>query len=74
MNKVYNKGIGILICTIMLFSCKSGKNDITPVKTDTTAIIKITPQTDPVVAKSAGYFLDDWMSKTFTAPSYANIA
>ncbi|MFC0514750.1 alpha-L-arabinofuranosidase [Mucilaginibacter angelicae] len=74
MNKVYNKGIGFLVCTIVLFSCKSGKNDVTPVKTDTTATTKITPQTDPVIAKSAGYFLDDWMSKTFTAPAYANIA
>src|SRR5882757_2742951 len=62
------------ICLLLLCACKKNNSSITPVKTDTTATTVITPQTDPVVAKSAGFFLDDWAPKTFTAPLNANVA
>jgi len=52
------------ICLLLLCACKKNNSSITPVKTDTTATTVITPQTDPVVAKSAGFFLDDWAPKT----------
>ncbi|MDP9079587.1 MAG: alpha-L-arabinofuranosidase [Bacteroidota bacterium] len=62
------------IFLLALCACKKNNSTITPVKTDTTATNVITPQTDPVVAKSAGFFLDDWVPKTFTAPLNANVA
>jgi hypothetical protein len=62
------------ICLLALCACKKNNSTITPVKTDTTTTTVITPQTDPVVAKSAGFFLDDWAPKTFTAPLYTNVA
>ncbi|WP_090466404.1 alpha-L-arabinofuranosidase [Mucilaginibacter sp. OK268] len=55
-------------------ACKNNsKTDITPVKTDTSTV-KINPQTDPAIAKSTGFFLDDWESKTFMVPTYTNVA
>ncbi|MDN5286611.1 MAG: C-terminal target protein [Mucilaginibacter sp.] len=61
-------------CLLALVACKNnGKTDVTPVKADTTTT-KITPQADPTTAKSAGFFLDDWVSKTFAVPSHTNVA
>ena len=61
------------ICLFVFCACKKNNNNVTPVKTDTTVTTTvITPQTDPAIAKSAGFFLDDWTAKTFTTPLYAN--
>ncbi|SDP49617.1 Alpha-L-arabinofuranosidase [Mucilaginibacter sp. OK268] len=61
-------------CLLALMACKNNsKTDITPVKTDTSTV-KINPQTDPAIAKSTGFFLDDWESKTFMVPTYTNVA
>jgi len=61
-------------CLLALMACKNNsKTDVTPVKADTSTV-KISPQTDPAIAKSTGFFLDDWESKTFTAPTYTNVA
>lgn len=60
-------------CTaILLLSCK--KNNPPPVTpdlpgggTDTTTV---KPVTDPPVANTIGFFLDDWQAKTFSVPDY----
>lgn len=59
----------VLFC-ILLFSCKKTKTpapDPVP-PTDTPAEVK--PVTDPPIATTMGFFLDDWQAKTFTAPAY----
>ncbi|MBB6112908.1 hypothetical protein SAMN05421821_12428 [Mucilaginibacter lappiensis] len=69
---IFSKYLYSLFCITALMACKNNsKNEVTPVATDTSTA-KIIPQTDPSVAKSAGFFLDDWAPKTFSAPVYAD--
>ncbi|TWI95274.1 hypothetical protein JN11_04388 [Mucilaginibacter frigoritolerans] len=56
-----------LFCLSAFAACKKGN------KPDTT-VTSIAPQKDPVIAKSVGFFLDDWVSKTFVTPFYTDIA
>jgi len=68
---------GCIIFIITLGACK--KNNTVDGGTDTgtgtvTQPVTIIPQTDPSVSKSAGFFLDDWAPKTFTAPLYIDVA
>jgi hypothetical protein len=62
------------ICLLALLSCKKepkvNNNIVTTDATGTTII----PQKDPSIAKSAGFFLDDWITKTFKAPGYNDVA
>ena len=62
----------VLFC-IVLLSCKKTKalapDPVPP--TDTPVVIK--PVTDPPVATTMGFFLDDWQAKTFTAPSFTEV-
>jgi hypothetical protein len=69
--------IGILsgLFIISITACKKGDSggDDTSSSTATTGITTsttINPQTDAAVAKSQGFFMDDWAPKTFTAPVY----
>lgn len=63
------------LCLFALVACKgSSKTEVKPVTTDTATTKVITPQTDPAVAKSTGFFLDDWAAKTFTLPASADLA
>lgn len=39
-----------------------------------TGTVTITPQTDPALAKSEGFFLSDWVAKSFTVPAFTDIA
>ena len=61
-----------LLSLLALSSCSKGKSN-KPVTSggDTTAI---TPQKDPIIAASVGFFLDDWTPKTFVAPLYSTVA
>jgi len=64
-------------CLLGLFvlgacSKKKGDNPVTPGGGDTT--VTITPQKDPTIAKSEGFFLNDWAAKTFVAPVYSTVA
>ncbi len=68
----YVKGFMYLL-VVILFSCKKSPSGSTPTPQppiggsgDTT----ITPGVDPLTANTIGFFLDDWQSKTFTAPQY----
>jgi len=62
------------ICLLALLSCKKEPNvNNHPVTQDITGTT-ITPQKDPSIAKSAGFFLDDWTTKTFKTPAYSNVA
>jgi len=57
-----------------LSACSKNKSNnptpVTSVNGDTTVTIK--PQTDPAIAATMGFFLDDWAPKTLTTPSYAD--
>jgi len=69
-----NKIKYFLICMLALLSCKKEANvNTNPVTNDTTGTT-VTPQKDPAIAKSSGFFLDDWAPKTFTAPAYTDVA
>ena len=58
-----------LFC-IILFSCKKNNapapDPVSP--TDTSVVIK--PVTDPPIATTMGFFLNDWRAKTFAAPAH----
>src|ERR1051325_764131 len=62
------------ICLLALLSCKKEpKVSTQPVTQDATGTT-ITPQKDPTIAKSAGFFLDNWAAKSFIAPGYSNVS
>ncbi|WP_184545469.1 alpha-L-arabinofuranosidase [Mucilaginibacter sp. FT3.2] len=68
----------IIVIVIVLQACTKAKTpDTTIVTTDTGnggATGSITSPTDPSVAVSQGFFLDNWEAKTFTKPSVQNAA
>ena len=55
----------IFLPAIIIFSC-SKKTSPSPPPTDTTTV---TPQVDPVLAPTIGFFMDDWEAKNFTIPA-----
>lgn len=58
-----------------LVACKkNGTSDDTNTSITTGTTTTITPQTDAPIAKTTGFFLDDWAAKTFTVPLYATVA
>ena len=65
-----------VIFTVSFFSCKKNSGDTggkpVPPPTDTTVII--IPPVDPPVDGSIGFFLNDWLPRTFTPPSYKDTA
>jgi len=62
--------LGLFALSACSKSKKNNPTPVTPVNGDTTVTIK--PQTDPAVAATMGFFLDDWTPKTFTTPPYAD--
>lgn len=56
---------------VLSISCKKGSSSPPipdpPATEDTTPL---TPVTDPAVANTIDFFLDDWQAKTFSAPEY----
>ena len=58
-----------VLCLFALAACSKGTSD-KPVTSNTDTTATITPQKDPTIAKSEGFFLNDWTAKTFTAPLY----
>lgn len=62
--------INLLVLLFINSSCKSSEPEVTTpvVKVDTTIVVG----TDPAIANTIGFFLDDWQPKTFVAPSYDN--
>ncbi len=70
--------ISLLLLIIMASACKKkpagpdpdpGGGD--PGDKDTTVV---RPVADPAVAKTVGFFLDDWQPKTFAPPAYTDIS
>lgn len=61
-----------LFC-LALQNCKkdnsNGNGGSTTNITDTTTNTAIVPPTEPTIAATQGFFLDNWQAKTFTAPS-----
>ncbi|MVN23075.1 alpha-L-arabinofuranosidase [Mucilaginibacter arboris] len=75
MKKNRFKYIYSCLFLLALVSCKKGsKDDIANNNTTTTTTTTVTPQADAPVAKSIGFFLDDWAPKNFTAPAFTDIA
>src|ERR1700744_1506551 len=65
------------ICCALLQNCKKdnskGGGGGGGTTTDTTSTT-ITPPTEPAIASTQGFFLDNWQAKTFTAPSTQPVA
>lgn len=71
------KYLWLIIFAFAVAACKKNSVGDATSNPDTPVIVTpttITPQTDPSIAKSAGFFLDDWAPKTFTAPAYTDVA
>src|SRR6185312_4758988 len=67
-----------IICLVALMSCKKeskpgNSQDDTTTTGGTIWSTTITPQKDPAIAKSAGFFLDDWAAKTFATPAHNDV-
>ncbi|MCO5239621.1 MAG: alpha-L-arabinofuranosidase [Chitinophagaceae bacterium] len=63
------------LTTALSASCK--KNNIPPVDPDPPVpkdTTTVRPVTDPAVANTVGFFLNDWEAKTFNVPDYAEAA
>lgn len=68
MKKIKYLVIGLAALT----SCKKeAKINNSPVTT-TSLATTIISQKDPSIANSSGFFLDDWIAKTFKAPAYSD--
>jgi len=61
---------------LLLVGCKK----VTPGDPVVSLVVPITnqtvilPQTDPGIAKSAGFFLNDWAPKSFVKPTFTDVA
>jgi len=71
MNKNFTRLCMAALFCLALQNCKKdnsgGNGGDTTNKTDTITII--TPPTEPAIAETQGFFLNNWQAKTFTAPS-----
>jgi len=69
---IVSKSLLLLLVILLQPSCKKGADSggITHPPTDTTVTV-VTPA-DPGIAKTIGFFLDDWKAKIFTAPASVN--
>ena len=78
IKKALKTGAIILMSiSVFILSCKKDSPaptvvTQTPAPTNTTPDV-IVPAVDPEVAKTMGFFLDQWSAKTFTAPSYNEV-
>src|ERR1700730_13406255 len=61
----------LLFVIILSFSCK--KNIVNNNGNPTDSLPPIVTPPDPEVAKSVGFFLDDWQPKTFVAPAFNEV-
>jgi alpha-L-arabinofuranosidase len=59
---------------LVFFGCKksSGPGGDPPVTNPPVTPPVIVPQTDPPLANTIGFFMDDWEPKTFTVPSFVS--
>lgn len=73
-----NKGYLVLIGAVVLAtaSCKKDKTitEVTPPEVVNPPITQINPPTEAALAASVGFFLDEWQARTFTVPSFAEVA
>jgi hypothetical protein len=63
-----------IFCVLMFVSCKKDNTDTpeppTPTPPTPTGDTTIVPGTDPAVAGTIGFFLDDWLPRNFVAPAF----
>jgi hypothetical protein len=58
-----------IICCLLLQNCKKDNSSNGGGGTATDTTTTITPPTEPAIASTQGFFLDNWQAKTFTAPA-----
>ena len=68
--------LGLISVSLCFFACKKNPakpNPEPPVKPPDTTVVHNEPNPiDPQVANSIGFFLNDWLPKNFTIPSYTD--
>ena len=71
LNRLILPTLALLVLFTVSAACK--KND-TEEKTPPTPVedTTIVPGTDPAIAATIGFFLDDWQAKTFATPAYTD--
>ncbi len=74
MNKKLLVLIGIV--TLASASCKKNKTieEVKPPEVVNPPDTQINPPTEAALAASVGFFLDEWQARTFTLPSFAEVA
>jgi hypothetical protein len=74
MKKYFTSYVTMWVAVIFLASCKKSDKDTPgptpPPPPPPTGDTTIVPGVDPPVAGTIGFFLDDWQSKSFTAPPF----
>jgi hypothetical protein len=62
----------LVVATVLMAGCKkeSGGNTNNPTPPVPEPPVEIKPQVDPPLAKTIGFFLDDWAPKSFTTPAF----
>ncbi|MFP5082081.1 alpha-L-arabinofuranosidase [Pedobacter sp. JCM 36344] len=65
---------GCLLILFTSFSCKKDKKieEIPTPLPPVEEVVTVVPVNDPGIAKTMGFFVDDWQSKTFTAPAFVD--
>jgi len=76
MKNIKKLSVIIFACCGILQACKkdssgNSNNGGTDTGTSTGTII---PPTEPAIANTQGFFLDNWQAKIFTAPNYTTVA
>lgn len=75
MKNINKLVLSIISCTLLLQACKKDNNNTNTTKgegTDTTTTI--IPPTEPAIANTQGFFLDNWQAKTWVAPASQTVA
>ena len=72
MKNIKKLGLVLLSCLALLQACKkdnAGNNGGGGGGTTDTTPTTITPPTEPAIANTQGFFLDNWQAKTWVAPA-----
>src|ERR1700761_870653 len=71
MKNIYKLALAIIGCMLLSQACKKDNNSNNKGgsggNTDTTTTI--IPPTEPAIASTQGFFLDNWQAKTWVTPS-----
>ena len=62
-----------LLLLVMIVSCKKGIDPVVVSPRDTTVITTPVIPVDPETAASIGFFMNDWLPRTFVTPPYTDV-